>query len=154
MQRLTMSLEDELAAAVDAFATARGYASRSEAMRDLLRAALAREAEAARATYAVAAVSFVFQPQQRELAQRLAALLHERHDLVLAATQTPLDHGHALQVALLRGPAAPVRGLAEALVRERGVRFGQVNLVPLAEGADAHSHDALGPAHAHQAPAL
>lgn len=154
VQRLTMSLDDALAAAVDAFAQRHGYASRSEALRDLLRGALAREAGKAGATHAVAAVSFVYHPQQRDLAQRLAEAQHGRHDLVLAATQTPLDHHHAMQVMLLRGPTEAVRTLASRLLAERGVSHGQANLVPLAQSGPAHRHAEHEAPHHHQAPAL
>jgi metal-responsive CopG/Arc/MetJ family transcriptional regulator len=40
MQRMTITLDDETAGGLDAFMQARGYANRSEAMRDLLRGAL------------------------------------------------------------------------------------------------------------------
>ena len=40
MQRLTISLDHETAAALDAFMAGRGYGNRSEAVRDLLRSGL------------------------------------------------------------------------------------------------------------------
>ncbi len=154
VQRLTISLDDVLAAAVDAFARRHGYASRSEAMRDLLRAALAPEAPRETATHSLAAVSFVFHPQQRDLARRLAEAQHGRHDLVLATTQAPLDHHHAVQMTLLRGPTAAVQDLANQLLAERGVSHGHANLVPLAQSDTAHRHGDHDPPHHHQTPAL
>ena len=43
MQRLTMSLDDDLADAFEAIVRERGYANRSEAFRDLLRSELDRK---------------------------------------------------------------------------------------------------------------
>jgi CopG family transcriptional regulator, nickel-responsive regulator len=40
MQRVTITIEDELLAEVDALVERRGYANRSEALRDLARAGL------------------------------------------------------------------------------------------------------------------
>lgn len=37
MQRVTISLDDELLAELDQFASGRGYAGRSEALRDLVK---------------------------------------------------------------------------------------------------------------------
>ena len=48
MERITMSIDEELAKEFDALASKRGYASRSEAMRDLLRREV--EAQPGRAT--------------------------------------------------------------------------------------------------------
>ena len=48
MQRLTISVDDDLAASFDALVAARGYTSRSEAMRDLVRRALANAVQAER----------------------------------------------------------------------------------------------------------
>ena len=41
MQRVTITIDDDLLAAIDALAQRRGYQSRSEAMRDIVRSSLA-----------------------------------------------------------------------------------------------------------------
>ena len=45
MQRLTITLDDDIAQALDAFMVAQGYSNRSEAIRDLLRGPLREWAE-------------------------------------------------------------------------------------------------------------
>jgi CopG family nickel-responsive transcriptional regulator len=45
MQRITISIEGELLAEIDAAAKARGYQNRSEIMRDLTRAGLQQSAQ-------------------------------------------------------------------------------------------------------------
>ena len=42
MQRVTVTVDDELVSEIDHFMKARGYQNRSEALRDLARAALQR----------------------------------------------------------------------------------------------------------------
>ena len=44
MQRVTITIDDELAAELDRFMAARGYANRSEAIRDLARSGLQQAA--------------------------------------------------------------------------------------------------------------
>ncbi len=52
-----------------------------------------------------------------------------------------LDHDHCLEAAILRGPTADVKRFSLALIAERGVRHGQVNLVPVEMGRPhAHLH--------------
>ena len=144
MERFTISLDDALAAAFDAWLAGRGYATRSEAVRDLLRAELARAAAQAGvvdATECVASLSYVYDHHERRLAARLTALQHERHELVVAATHVHLDDVHCLETVVLRGDGAAVRRLAEAVCAERGVLHGQVNLIGVAPpGAAPHGH--------------
>ncbi|BBK32471.1 CopG family nickel-responsive transcriptional regulator [Stella humosa] len=140
VQRLTISLDQEVADAIDAFMGRRGYTNRSEAIRDLVRHALADPAvsEPAAAT-SVAAVSYVYDHHRRQLASRLANVQHDHHGLVVATTHVHLDHHNCLEVCLLRGDTTAVRGFAEAVLSERDVRYGQLNLIPLAGDGD-HGH--------------
>jgi CopG family nickel-responsive transcriptional regulator len=60
VQRLTISLDDNIAAAIDAFMEKQGYSNRSEAIRDLVRDSLVRSEEAGPSTHrCVAAVCYV-----------------------------------------------------------------------------------------------
>ncbi|GGE02878.1 nickel-responsive regulator [Polymorphobacter glacialis] len=152
MQRLTIPLDDNLAAAFDALQQERGYASRSEAVRDIVR----RTVDAARhdseaGTHCVANLSYVYDYRVRSLAQRLLELQHAHHDLVVATTHVILDHDSSLETIILRGPTGPVRALADAISAERGVRFGAVNLVIVAPNDahdEPHSHHHHGHEHA------
>ena len=76
---------------------------------------------------------------ERDLAERLTALQHDHHDLVVASTHVHLDHENCLETVMLRGRTEVVRRFADALIAERGVRHGQVNLVPVEEGS-GHRH--------------
>src|SRR5512140_2416731 len=93
MERITMSIDEELAKAFDDLIAARGDTSRSEAMRDLLR----REVEAHRVKYqplahCVASLSYVYNHHVRDLAERLTEVQHAHHDLVVTTTHLHLDH--------------------------------------------------------------
>ena len=154
MERFTISLEQALAADFDRLIRERGYTNRSEAVRDMLRAALERQRmEHDDRTHCVASLSYVFGHHERELADRLTALQHAHHDLCVSTTHVHLDHEDCLETLLLRGPTAAVRGFADALVAERGVRHGQLNLITVevsGRGATyAHAHGAHGHAHPH-----
>lgn len=130
MERFTISLEQELADDFDRLLRERGYTNRSEAVRDMLRAALERRrGERDEGTHCVACLSYVFNHHERELADRLTALQHAHHDLCVSTTHVHLDHDDCLETLLLRGPTAAVRRFADALVAERGVRHGQLNLI-------------------------
>lgn len=136
MQRLTISLDDDTAASLEAFMAGRGDANRSEAIRDLIRAALRDDAGARDPGLpCVAAVSYLYDHHERELGRRLTEAQHTHHDLGVTTLHLHLDHHLCVEVALLRGPADEVRDFAEALVRERGVRLGGINLMPVPQPA-------------------
>lgn len=147
MQRVTITIDDELLALVDALAARKGYASRSEAVRDLLRASTGRDAALAEAAPCIATLSYVYDHAVRDLAQRLTGAQHARHDLTIASMHVHLDHDACLEVAVLRGQSGAVRRLADAVTSQRGVRHHSLHLVPaeLAEGR----HDHGGGAHPH-----
>jgi len=159
MQRYTISLDDALASAFDDFIARRGYANRSEAVRDLLRAELQRADLAEQPQHdGVACLSYVYNHHERDLAERMTALQHAHHDLTVATMHAHLDHEHCLETVLLRGQTAALRRFADAVCAERGVHHGQVNLVAVdVHHPQPHRHDAAddgtaaggGSAHAH-----
>lgn len=155
MQRLTISLDDAMAEAIDAFMSKNGYSNRSEAMRDLIRGALAPATPSGLETReCVAAISYVYDYDGRDLALRLDRAQHEHHDITISSMRTRLDHRHCMEVTLLRGETRRVRDLGQAILAEKGVRFGQVNLVPMRSDGSTHSHGHGGHSHSHDTPAL
>ena len=153
MERFTISLDAGLARQFDAFIAKRGYGNRSEAVRDLIRNAL--EDDTVRGTesgHCVANLSYVYNHHERELAERITALQHDRHDLTVAAMHCHLDHENCLESVILRGPSDAVRGFAEALIAERGVRHGDLNMIAVEQSGPGHAHDVLGAPHIHYRP--
>jgi len=125
-----MSIDEGLAKEFDALIARRGYTSRSEAMRDLLR----RELELSRAatdgdSFCVANLSYVYNHHQRDLTERLTEAQHAHHDLVVATTHVHLDHDNCLETVILKGRTAAVRAFAQRIEAERGVRHAQLNVV-------------------------
>lgn len=149
MQRVTISLDDDLAARFDLIVRQRRYASRSEAVRDLVRESVDRDRLAAeRGGACVASLSYIYDHRVRSLAQRLLDLQHDHHTLVAATTHIILDHQSSLETVLLRGPTLEVEALGAAIIAERGVRFGAVNVISV-EGNDDHAAPAPHRHHGH-----
>lgn len=167
MQRFTISLDDTLAAQFDTLLAELGYASRSEAVRDLIRArlgqrALPQQSANAPATsdappnalWCVAVVSFVYDHHDRTVASRVLNAQHDQHHMVIVNQHAHLDHADCLETVMLRGPSAEVQAFAQNLLALRGVRHGQVHLVPLVESDVASNpHDAqASTTHTHRHP--
>jgi CopG family nickel-responsive transcriptional regulator len=85
MQRVTITIDDDLAADLERYMAARGYANRSEAIRDLARSGLQQSsAQAGGPQPCVAALIYVYDHHQRELPKRLTRDFHDHHDLAQA----------------------------------------------------------------------
>jgi CopG family nickel-responsive transcriptional regulator len=144
MERFTISLDEKLASEFDKLIRERGYLNRSEAVRDMLRGKLdSLRLDESLAPFCVASLSYVYNHHERDLAERLTEIQHDHHDLVVASTHVHLDHDNCLETVMLRGKTDVVRRFADTLIAERGVRHGQINLVPVDEDAGhghVHSH--------------
>jgi CopG family nickel-responsive transcriptional regulator len=152
MKRLTMSLDDDLADAFEAWVHERGYQNRSEAFRDLLRHDLGEIRRAERPDGpCIATLSYLYNHHQRQLAMRLTDMQHDHHELTISSTHAHLDHDHCIETVILRGRTDKVQAFAQAVIAQPGVSHGQLHLVPVAL-RHAHGHDHLEPATVRHAP--
>ena len=149
MQRITITIEDALLEGLDALMRRRGYASRSEAVRDLLRQAERQDGAADADAPCVATLSYVFDHDTRALAQRLTQAHHHHHDLSVASLHVHLDHDACLEVSVLRGPSGAVRQLADSITSQRGVRHFSLHQVPVTETTGLHRHGSGRTPHRH-----
>jgi CopG family nickel-responsive transcriptional regulator len=152
MRRISLSLHETLADEFDQWAERHEYENRSEAFRDLLRGRLEQEQLQAGPDegYCVATVTYVYNHHERKLASRLAESQHEHHGISLSTLHVHLDHENCLETMLLRGPLAKIRPFAESVIAQRGVRNGNIHIVPVAvhySVVDDERHAHFHPAH-------
>ncbi len=149
MQRVTISLDEDLADAFDDLAKQQGYQNRSEAVRDLVRQAVeTSRLETVGGVGCVANLSYIYDFRTRDIASRLSQIAHDNHDLVVSTVQVPLDHATCFASTIFKGRDTAVRALADAIRAERGVRFGKVNVISV-EPNDHHENPADHHHHGH-----
>jgi CopG family nickel-responsive transcriptional regulator len=133
LERIGISLEDDLLAQFDRLIERKGYTSRSEAIRDLIREQLVqREWSESGGGEKVAVVTIVYDHASSSLAQKLTHIQHENHRAVVSALHVHMDEHNCLEVLVLRGEAGAIVSMAEGLVSTRGVKYGRV--VPATSG--------------------
>jgi CopG family nickel-responsive transcriptional regulator len=123
--RTGISLERELLAGFDRLIARKGYGSRSEAIRDLVREHSV-EADVARNKVILGALTVVYDHHQPRLSERLIAAQHHYHGKVLATTHVHLDARHCLEVVIVKGRSAEVQHLADHILSLRGVKHGKL----------------------------
>ena len=150
MQRVTITLDDDLVREIDRIIEIRGYQNRSEAIRDLTRSGMKRPTDKTPDNKAcLGALIYVYEHPARELAKRLTQSFHDHHDLSLATLHVHLDHDHCMEINILKGPASNIRQFADAVIAERGVRHGELTMVPIDVIDATHAHG-TGKAKPHQ----
>jgi len=149
MERITITIDDELLASIDGLIEKRGYPSRSEAIRELVRDAAARDYASRAEAPCVAALSYVYDHAARDLSQRLVNAQHDHHDLSIATTHVHFDHDSCLEVAILRGHSGAIRQMADRLTAQRGVRHASLNIIPLKPPGEPHRHGPNDAPHTH-----
>jgi CopG family nickel-responsive transcriptional regulator len=125
--RFGISLGKDLLARFDRLVAERGYASRSEAFRDLIRGALVED-EWRSGGEVAGAVTLVYDHHKKDLVGRLTDIQHDAQRLIISTQHVHLDHDHCLEIIAVRGRAEEVRKLAESLRSVRGVLQGSVNM--------------------------
>jgi CopG family nickel-responsive transcriptional regulator len=124
--RFGVSMEDGLLAAFDAMIAAKGYANRSEAVRDLVRQQLVRDQWQAGRSPAVGALCLVYNHHVRDLSNHLTEMQHSHVSQIVSTLHVHLDHDNCLEVLVLRGKAAELQSLSDKLIATRGVKHGQL----------------------------
>jgi len=132
MERLTISLNDQLARQFDAVIHKRGYFNRSEAMRDLIRDLLETVHSDEQAEgHCIASLSYIYNHHESELANCITAAQHQHHDLALSTMHVHMDHDNCLEVIILKGAVKSVKNFASLIIATRGVRHGKLHLLPV-----------------------
>ncbi len=131
--RFGVSLDGKLLRDFDAAIESRGYTSRSEAIRDLIRSDLvAREWEESKEVVGV--VMMVFDHHRRQLQEAVTELQHRYLEEVISTLHIHLDHDNCLEVVIVRGDAGRIGQLAARLKALRGVKHCSLNMSTTGSG--------------------
>jgi len=125
LKRFGMSLKEDLLNKFDLLLAEEGYASRSEAIRDLIRDALVRREWINEETEIAGVTILVYNHHEHELAQKLTDVQHLDHGMIIASLHAHLDEHNCLEAVMLKGKAREVKRIADSLISTRGVKHGQ-----------------------------
>jgi len=126
IERFGVSIEDDLLTWFDAMVESRGYTSRSEAIRDLIRREMVAEEWDDPEAEVVGTVTIVYEHHIHELANVMAEVQHQYHDCIVCSTHIHMDAHNCLEVVIVRGSSEKVKGIAQSLISTRGVKHGQL----------------------------
>jgi len=128
LSRIGVAIDSDLLEKFDKYIAQRGYTNRSEAFRDLIREALIEKTAEKPDSLVVGTLTLVYDHHVRLLSDRLTAMQHDHFDLVLSTLHVHLDHHNCLEVLILKGHAAAVHKMADALISTKGVMHGRLTI--------------------------
>ena len=136
LTRIGVALDADLLDKFDQLIEQRGYSNRSEAFRDLIRNELVEEAWKSPESQVVGSVTLVYNHHVRQLNDKLLDVQHDHHNAILSTLHVHLDHENCLEVLLIKGKAADVQRIANALISTKGVKHGRLTLSSSGENLD------------------
>ncbi|MCX6638162.1 MAG: nickel-responsive transcriptional regulator NikR [Acidobacteria bacterium] len=134
LSRIGVAIDSGLLDQFDRLIESRGYTNRSEAFRDLIRDELVEKSWQDPASNVVGAVTLVYDHHVRLLSEKLTTMQHDFHSHILSTLHVHLDHDHCLEVLVVRGKAAAVKKIADALISTKGVRHGRLTITTTGAG--------------------
>jgi CopG family transcriptional regulator, nickel-responsive regulator len=124
--RFSVSLEDDLLEQFDKYCEQQQFATRSEAIRQLLRDTLTKDAWAGQSKDAAGTLTLVYDHHRPQLRDHLTKLQHDHNDLVVSTLHAHLTHDLCLEVIVLRGPSTKLQKIAAQLRGLKGIYKGEL----------------------------
>jgi CopG family nickel-responsive transcriptional regulator len=124
--RFTVSLPRPLLDELDRRVLGKGYASRSELVRDLIRSRLVEDTWDSGDEEVAGVLTIVYDHHQRDLTRQIMDVQHRDLVHVIATTHVHMDHHNCLETIIIRGRPAEIERLALEIEGLRGVRFAKL----------------------------
>jgi CopG family nickel-responsive transcriptional regulator len=98
-------------------------------------------------TDVIASLTLVYDHHARELADKMAAIQHDHHGLVISVLHVHISHDDCMEVIAMQGKAGEIQHLADALLKLKGVKHGKLFMtLPAQSIAKRHAY---GKEHSH-----
>lgn len=125
--RFSVSLPQKLLATLDEKIIAKGYSSRSEFVRDLIREQITEDRWLEEDSEVYGNLTLVYDHHQRDLASKMIDIQHNNHSVsILCNTHVHLDHHNCLESIILKGTPKEIEKLSLELGGLKGVRFSKL----------------------------
>ena len=127
--RFGVSIDQDLLENYDRLINERGYSTRSEALRDLIRDALIQQKiETESGVNALGSLTLIYDHHARNLVQEIGAIQHDFHDNILSVMHLHVSHDDCLEIIALRGVVSEIVKLSNLLLSLKGIKNGKLFL--------------------------
>jgi CopG family nickel-responsive transcriptional regulator len=120
--RFGVSMEKGLLSKFDRLLKAEGYASRSEAIRDLVRKTIVEEEWVTGETVS-GSIMLVYNHHHRELLEKIMDIQHDFHEVIISTQHVHMDHDNCLEIIVVKGMAEVIKKVYNHLTALKGVKY-------------------------------
>jgi len=124
--RFSVSVEDELLEVFDKYCQQEQFATRSEAVRQLIRDLLTRRAWKSGLGEVAGSLTLIYDHHRSQLRDQLVQLQHDNTDLIVSTLHAHLTHDICIEVIVMRGPAGKLQQIASRLKGLKGIYKGEL----------------------------
>lgn len=128
VSRISLSLPEDLLTELDAMVDERGFANRSQAVAKILHRSLVEHRHDVGDRVMVGTITLFYDNLVPGLQQRLADLQRRHIAEVISSLHVHLMHNQTLEVILVQGGARTLQAIADAMIAQRGVVSGRLEL--------------------------
>jgi CopG family nickel-responsive transcriptional regulator len=126
LTRFGVSMDSKLIKKFDALIEKKGYATRSEAIRDMVRDTLVEQEWESGGQETVGTITIVYNHHTRELEHALTDMQHKSFHQVVSALHVHLDAHNCLEVLVVKGKSQEIKKIADLLIGTKGVKHGKL----------------------------
>ena len=128
ISRFGVSIDSQLIKKFDTLVSRKGYATRSEAIRDMIRDMLVEQEWAAGEQETVGTITIVYNHHTRELEHVLTDMQHQSFHQIISTLHVHLDPHNCLEVLVVKGKSQDIKKIADRLIGARGVKHGKLTM--------------------------
>ena len=129
--RFGVSMDSGLLKQFDKYITEKGYANRSEAIRDLIRSNLVEKEWKVGTGETVGTITIIYNHHKHELPDTLTSIQHKYHAAMISTLHVHLDAHNCLEVLVVKGKAREIKIIADRLIGTKGVKHGKLTTATL-----------------------
>jgi len=127
-RRLSISLPESLASALDQMVQEKGFQTRSQAVAEMVQSQLMKHLEEQGNTVMAGTISLTFQRTIQDCSTSIASVQHKHLRECVASLHVQLENNLTLEVILVQGIAQRLRMIANELIAIKGVVHGNLNI--------------------------
>ncbi|MFH2059851.1 MAG: nickel-responsive transcriptional regulator NikR [Pseudomonadota bacterium] len=124
--RFGISADIRLLEQFDKMISEKGYANRSEAVRDIIRNQLVEHSWTKKNDNVVGTITLVYNHESKELTEKLTEIQHQNYLNVISSIHVHLDNHNCLETLILKGKSQTIKGISDKLIGAKGVKHGKL----------------------------
>jgi len=126
LSRFGVSIPEKLIKLYDELISRKGYKSRSEAFRDLIRNELAEQHQGDDTKISFGTLTIIYDHHHNNIGEVLTDVQHDYFDSIITNTHLHVDHHNCLEVLILKDTNKRIKEIAGKIISIKGVKYGKL----------------------------